>query len=47
MKVYEAPTFEKIDFFTEDVLGLDGSILDPTDGLDDGSVEIGKIPLFG
>ncbi len=41
MKLYEAPEFTKIEFFTEDV--LENSIIDPGDT--GGSVEIGKLPL--
>lgn len=45
MKQYEAPDFIKVEFITEDI--LDNSIIDPSEGLGDGSVELGQIPLFG
>ena len=46
MKLYEAPDFTKIELYTEDVLVLGDSILEPSEGTDNGNVEIGKIPLF-
>lgn len=46
MKLYEAPDFTKIELYTEDVLVLGDSILEPSEGADNGNVEIGKIPLF-
>ena len=47
MKLYEAPDFTKIELYTEDVLVLGDSILDPSESVDnENSMEVGKVPLF-